>query len=89
MNKNNTNNNDNNNMININFLIQANLYPGLLSLVQKSDNFCIMHINIKKINYRLCLSSKVPTNDCFAYLLLGDSTLLLCCSESSPASRNP
>ena len=33
-------------------------------------------------------SSKVPTDDCFADLLIGDSALLLCYSESWTRSRN-
>ena len=48
MNNNKTNNNDNNNMITINYFIQTNPYHRLLSLLQKSDNVCILRIkNIK------------------------------------------
>ena len=36
----------------------------------------------------LSTSSKVPTDDCFADLLIGDSALLLYYSESRTRSRN-
>ena len=75
MNKSNTNNN---NMIIITFfIIQANLYHWLPSLLQKSENACILHIKDIKIqkNYWLSLSSKIPTDNCFADQLLGDSKI--------------
>ena len=53
MNNSNTNNNDNNNMIIITFFILANPYHRLLSLLQNSDNACILlkeNIKIQK-NY--------------------------------------
>ena len=38
--------------------------------------------------YDLSKNSKVPTDDCFADLLIGDSALLLYYSESRTRSRN-
>ena len=46
MNNTNSNNNDKNNMITITFVIQANLYHSLLSLLQKSNNVCILQKKI-------------------------------------------
>ena len=41
----------------------------------------------KKINRFLSMSSEVPTDNCFADLLIGDSALLLYYSESRTRSR--
>ena len=49
--------------------------------MQISDNVCILYMD-------LSTSSKVPTDDCFADLLIGDSALLLYYSESRTRSRN-
>ena len=46
MNNTNTNGNDNNKMTIITFFIQVNPYHPLLSLLQKSDNACILHKKI-------------------------------------------
>ena len=89
MNNSNTNNNDNI-MIIITFFILANPYHRLLSLLQNSENACILlkeNIKIQK-NYWLCLSSKVPTDDCFAGLLLGDSALLLWVERTKRRTRS-
>ena len=42
---------------------------------------CILHTNLSE-------SSKVPTDDCFADLLIGDSALLMYYGESRTRSRN-
>ena len=49
MNSTNTNNNDNNNMIIITYFTQTHPYHLLLSLLQKNDNACILHIKIQLI----------------------------------------
>ena len=49
-----------------------------------------VHKKIMKIQKNLLdlSSGKVPTEDCSADLLLGDSAFLLCCSEYRTRSRN-
>lgn len=49
MNSTNTNNNDNSNMIIITYFTQTHPYHLLLSLLQKNDNACILHIKIQLI----------------------------------------
>ena len=49
--------------------------------MQISDNVCILYMD-------LSTSNKVPTDDCFADLLIDDSALLLYYSESRTRSRN-
>ena len=49
MNSSSTNNNDNNNMIIITYFTQTHPYHLLLSLLQKNDNACILHIKIQLI----------------------------------------
>ena len=49
--------------------------------MQISDNVCILYMILSII-------SKVPTDDCFADLLIGDSALLIYYSESRTRSRN-
>ena len=49
MNTTNTNNNDNYNMIIITYFTPTHPYHLLLSLLQKNDNACILHIKIQII----------------------------------------
>ena len=66
------------------FFILANSYLQLLLYCTKSIMLLLCTSKRKKIQtiFWLCLSCKVPTDDCFAELLLGVSTLLLSWSES-------
>ena len=68
----------------ITFFYFGQFTPSIAIILHKINNACIVHIKKKKIetSFWLCLSCKVPTDDCFAELLLGVSTLLLSWSES-------
>ena len=91
MNNTNTTNNNNNNMITITFFYSGQSIPSIINpLLKNSDNAYILQLKYIKIekHYWLRLNSKVPTDDCFAGLLIGDFALLLCCSESRTRSRN-
>ena len=52
--------------------------------------FCIYKNKKKKYKkiFTGCVGSKFPTDDCIADLFLGDSGLLLYCSEYRTRSRN-
>ena len=77
---------DNKNYDKYNFCYSSQSIP--LLLLQKRYSACIRHTKNVKIQKKFCLISKLPTDDSFADLLLGDSALLLCCSEFRTRSLN-